>query len=258
MSLINLSQIHRGSRLSFSNVKKYNMETFYLSETATTEFIINNKPPGTYFTSLYHNFDNELTYVEIEINHNIYYQYEDFKFDKSTGKITWTNTAEKNGFDLTSDISDYIRVKYAYTYEKATNRFVFNKNKESFMELEVNEMIYSIHEKKNPLFFFEEGVSFGIPYDSSTPVIIDESLFDGVGLDNFFWGTKLKMIREKNNTGVIFSGASNILPGDTSDTSQGIVYTTSYIESTVNNGSFNDLKTAYNNDENIILEFIKD
>lgn len=265
MNLIKPQQIHRGSRLSFSNVKKYSIQGFWLSETARTEFKITNKPPGTYFTSLYTDFDNKSDYVQIDINHNTYYQGEDFTFDKDTGKITWTNTAAKNGFDLTKDIADYIRVKFAYTYEKVTNRFIFNKtNNYGPIELEANEVIYPIHGEKNPLFdISDEDFTINIPYNSNASVVINKELFTGEfqngdgfggGLESFFWNNKVRLVREKNNAGVIFRSASFVLPSDEDGCS--IVYDSSYVSSAVNSGSFNDLYTAYNNGENLIAEFI--
>lgn len=115
MSLIKLPQIQNGARLAHANTKKYNVQKFSMADTATTEFTITNKPDDTEYTQIYDTNDGM---VQIEINHNMYYQDEDFTFDKSSGKVTWTNTAANKGFDLTKDLCDSIRIFYAYTYEK--------------------------------------------------------------------------------------------------------------------------------------------
>lgn len=98
----------------YANVKKYNVQKFAISGTnAVTEFTITNKPENTTYTQLY---DSEDGMVELEINHTIYHQDEDFTFDKDTGKVVWTATKENNGFDITTDLCDSVRVKYAYIY----------------------------------------------------------------------------------------------------------------------------------------------
>lgn len=98
----------------YANVKKYNVQKFAISGTdAVTEFTITNKPENTTYTQLY---DSEDGMVELEINHTIYHQDEDFTFDKDTEKIIWTATKENNGFDITTDLCNSVRVKYAYIY----------------------------------------------------------------------------------------------------------------------------------------------
>lgn len=98
----------------YANVKKYNIQKFAISgDTAVTEFTISNKPENTEYAPLY---DADTEMIQIVINHNVYDQDEDFTFDKATNKITWIATAANGGFDLTKDLCDSIKVKYAYTY----------------------------------------------------------------------------------------------------------------------------------------------
>lgn len=72
MGMINLSQVKNGARLRHVDIKKINIQKFPItSDTSVTKFTITNKPEGAKYTYLY---DTLSISVQIEINHNIYYE----------------------------------------------------------------------------------------------------------------------------------------------------------------------------------------
>lgn len=101
-----------------ATVKHYNAQKILITSTdPQTEFVISNKPENTSYASLYNDGDEM---VQIVINHCTYDEGEDFTFDKAANKITWTATAANGGFDITKDLTDSIKIKYAYTINAQT------------------------------------------------------------------------------------------------------------------------------------------
>lgn len=72
MGMINLSQVKNGARLRYVDIKKINIQKFPItSDTFVKKFTITNKPEGAKYTYLYGTLSIS---VQIEINHNIYYE----------------------------------------------------------------------------------------------------------------------------------------------------------------------------------------
>lgn len=250
MSLIKLPQIQNGARLAHANTKKYNVQKFPMTDTATTEFTITNKPDNTDYTQIYDTNDGM---AQIEINHNMYYQDEDFTFDKSSGKIVWTNTAANKGFDLTKNLCDSIRILYAYTYEKILNhnRYVFNKNNNivgpiNFYE---NKIMYTLHgDAKNPLFWLgDENFNLNMVYDSTVSPAINKELDNT--LFNSFYNYNIKLTLQNDSSRLVSFEPFQVFVEDNS------CYVLYNMVSDLQ--IYQSLKEKFDNGENIVIEFIE-
>ena len=52
--------------------------------------------------------------VTMYINHLAYHEDEDFTVDRTKKTVTWTSTADNDGFDIDTDLTDFVRFEYEY------------------------------------------------------------------------------------------------------------------------------------------------